>query len=346
MVSAAILHNTLQHGEPSSPPILDLELLHNYYRGGVLHLTTADGTSNLGGAYVELGFTHHYVLHSILAASALHIVFAQPHRREMLVRASAHEAAALELAKPHLSNLTKDHAAGLFIFSIFVNIYAYGSPFLMGPGETGEIDRPLDELMNCFRLSHGILALTTPYRADLSSGWTAPLMKVQYPDDSLAAGLEHRHPHLHKLRNLVLEQSKDIRAKIEEPAERLILYLIHMLLLPEEVRSPRLISAWQVQSKKGFRDLVQDRHPVALVIMAYHAVLMSMAPSLWWLSRWPRITLAHVEQLLGVDELEEFLEWPRQMMKDYEPKLSKPVADMAEQEMATMKSEPVDVRCV
>jgi hypothetical protein len=75
-----------------------------------------------------------------------------------------------------------------------------------------------------------------------------------------------------------------------------------------------LISAWPSVLKLEFWQLLEARSPVALLVLAYFAALMSLRPKLWWLHNWPKLLLEKVEEQLGGDEWQEALAWPKRIV--------------------------------
>jgi hypothetical protein len=60
-----------------------------------------------------------------------------------------------------------------------------------------------------------------------------------------------------------------------------------------------------------FMHLLAVQNPVAIVILAYYAVLLNRAHSAWWLKDWPhRILNAAMRVLAPTPELTKWLDWP------------------------------------
>ncbi|KAF2716985.1 hypothetical protein K431DRAFT_234090, partial [Polychaeton citri CBS 116435] len=49
----------------------------------------------------------------------------------------------------------------------------------------------------------------------------------------------------------------------------------------------RIIMAWPNQLNPQFPDLLECREPIALLVLAHYAILLSTRRKLWWLRKWP-----------------------------------------------------------
>jgi hypothetical protein len=63
-----------------------------------------------------------------------------------------------------------------------------------------------------------------------------------------------------------------------------------------------------------FHELLSERRPVSLVIIAYYAVLLKIGAGLWWVGRLPEALIEQVTTSLG-EEWAEFISWPRSMIQ-------------------------------
>lgn len=82
---------------------------------------------------------------------------------------------------------------------------------------------------------------------------------------------------------------------------------------PENPKQTKVVWDWANEVDSTFLDIYSARHPVALVILAYLAVLMNLQRGLWILQKWPATLLRHIWTLLG-SEWEAILQWPMEMV--------------------------------
>ena len=79
--------------------------------------------------------------------------------------------------------------------------------------------------------------------------------------------------------------------------------------------SAYLIDQWVVQLPAVFKDMMVERRPIALIILAYWAVLTSINPRPWHLRGLAEVLIARIENILG-EEWTEFIRWPKERVKE------------------------------
>ncbi|KAG9741114.1 hypothetical protein KCU73_g9016, partial [Aureobasidium melanogenum] len=77
--------------------------------------------------------------------------------------------------------------------------------------------------------------------------------------------------------------------------------------------SAHLIDQWAVKLPPVFKDMLVERKPIALIILAYWAVLTSINPRPWHLRGLAEVLIARIQDILG-EEWAEFLRWPREQV--------------------------------
>ena len=84
-----------------------------------------------------------------------------------------------------------------------------------------------------------------------------------------------------------------------------------------------MIMCFPKQDPTHFSLLLKQRHPQALVILAYYTVLLDLLDSRWWVNGWGSRVLRDIVCSLG-DEWKSWIEWPVQtvLMKSMSPSLS------------------------
>lgn len=145
-------------------PIQDLELLHNFTTVTIPSLHTDLVRQKVwADDFVRLSFSKLYLLHAILALSALHLVSQDRSRTELLALASAHQTAALRLAQPHIAHLTEAESVAIFAFSGFTALSACVETSLEFQ-ESDYSGDPIGAILSCFNLNRGIKLVLEPFR--------------------------------------------------------------------------------------------------------------------------------------------------------------------------------------
>lgn len=168
LITVAISH--MHPGGPGQPlPIVDLELLHNFMVHTVRSMELGvEARQIVIDKYVGLGFTKPYVLYTILAISALHLLSQDRSRTELFAKATSLQSTALQLVQPHIANLTEDDALGVMAFSSFTAMFARAEVIL----NPYTLPRdPIESCVECFQLVVSISSWSsrsTPWHKSLT----------------------------------------------------------------------------------------------------------------------------------------------------------------------------------
>ncbi|KAH9211612.1 hypothetical protein DL95DRAFT_341556 [Leptodontidium sp. 2 PMI_412] len=296
--------------------IIDLELLHNYCTSTALTLHRDPATIRLWTITVpQLGFLHDYVLHGILALSALHMGYCFPDRKEFCTeQATLHHKSGLAKATPALSAFAEENASAMYIFSALTCLYTYTTI-----GQTDE--SVLGGESSWIFLSRQSYSLIRMADATLRSGPIGPLLKAgerrtrlqNMVADSPAYFLEADR--LGELSLLIEERVSDPEAREAYDCainDMLKIYkVIHSL--PEEVREVSDVFRWPFQLKEGFLELLQIPTQECLVIVAYFAMIPEYLSSKWWLEGFGRRLFAKIYPLIDEEHL-SWIQWPMQQL--------------------------------
>lgn len=90
-------------------------------------------------------------------------------------------------------------------------------------------------------------------------------------------------------------------------------------------QSSALSSSWVATIPDGFRDLLSQRQPLALLIIAHFATLFTMCPEVWWYRSWDSWILNAVQSELPAEYL-PWLEWPLSQLRSTSSMASTPSA--------------------
>ncbi|KAG4419972.1 hypothetical protein IFR04_006912 [Cadophora malorum] len=296
--------------------LVDLEFLHNYCTSTALTLHRDPPTIRLWSITVpEFGFIHDYVMHGILALSALHLGYCHPERKEFCTRqATLHHKLGLEKATPALSAFSEENATAMYLFSALTCLYTY-----MTIGQTD--DSVLGGESSWIFLSRQSYSLIRMADKTLRKGPLGPL---------LAAG-ERRT----RLRDMVAESPacfveadrlEELSARIDESVSDpeakeaynaaisdMLRILKVMYSLPEEGRELSDVFRWPFQLSVGFMDLLQTPTQECLAVIAHFAIIPEFLSSKWWLEGFGRRLLAKLYPLIDEEHL-SWIQWPMQQL--------------------------------
>lgn len=298
----------------------DLELLHNYTTRTVSSLLPDEELSTIyTEGYVQLGFSKHYVMHSILAISALHLYSQDRTRTELFSRATSLQSGALRLAQPHIANLSEEHSIGLFVFASFTAVFSLAE-VMLNPYEKWQERDPIDELINCAQLSKGVQTVIAPFWENIRHSWLGPLFHSEDNRDELLPRLKQDFPMLLTMRSLALEQETvEQQNACLQAVDKLFLYLSIVLsspgggVTPKYQTKSRHIMSWLVELHGCVLDLLAERNVFTLILMAYFAALVHERDFMWNMAGWPEVLINHIDGLLdSVEDRDVLLAWPKE----------------------------------
>jgi hypothetical protein len=294
-----------------------MRLLHHWTTKGyiALHPELAKRSDVWQNAMLELAFDHSFLLHGILALSAVHKAsFYLPGDREaLLLQADMHISQALDRMRKHLQTSNEETAIPMFVLSSVLLTYNFGSV-------QEKPDDPIGSMHHCFMLLNGIKVVIGPHWSKIQDhpvvtqmiemSSTATLQRL----DALAKDDERPELiRLMELTELVLDtQDKTACADAIKELHYIAVRVRHVGVDRDEVP---LLFMWAARVSNRFFDLLAARNPVACIITVHFATLMAQLRTVWWVVKWPRWLLTATEYLLAATpDLLVWLDWPRHVI--------------------------------
>ncbi|KAH7072214.1 hypothetical protein BKA63DRAFT_418155 [Paraphoma chrysanthemicola] len=295
----------------------DMRLLHHWTSRGyiALHPNFSRSSDMWQSRIIELGFEHTFVLHGILALSAVHKAsFLLPgDRQDLLQQADVHISQALNTMRRHLEAPSDETAIPMFVLSSVLLTYNFASVQEMP-------EDPIRSLHHCFMLLNGIKVVIGPHwdrlkddpilaqMTEMSSVTTLRAL------DELSKDEKHREIlRLMGLTELVLDV-QDKTACIEAIQELHVIAKRVRHVSSDRDKYPFLF-LWAARITKRFLELLATHNPVACIITVHFAALLAQAGAVWWVSKWPRWLLAAIQSLLAVTpDLLGWLDWPQNVI--------------------------------
>ena len=252
-------------------------------------------------------YSHQYLMHSLLAFTALHrnSLSGAQGRRISHESALRHYDHALATSKGALSNVTTENRTSLFVFSAFVATTALAFP-LHSPDH--QLDDPVLELMRIIALVRGSKSILHTELDHIRTGPLAALIPNSFlahdcnvaPDTRTALMLLQRH----------VDACSDIdstaKATYKHTIELLELYFRSTVLDPENRMA---VFSWLATVPDAYVSLLRDRAPVAQICLAYYGVLLHGVRKLWWCGDWGKRLVGCIERDIG-GEWQGLMEWP------------------------------------
>lgn len=293
-----------------------MRLFHHYVHCSCLGFSVGTARHQCWTQNVpNVSFQNSYLLHQILAVAALHVHLQDPGDKDVCNAAAHHRSVALEGVQPVLTENDPNASVSLFAFAGLTAIYCFGE-LAIKRAEHVELDI-IGELTSCFRISRGITTVLTARRMEIEDTWAFDMINFSAQAELAklrAAGLQIDH--MQKLSTLIesrlagdtlLDAYMHAAVRCEEH--------ISLLLFnkADEAELSHLVMTWPHEIQEEFVTQLDQREPVAMVILAHYAVLMTMSSSFWWLDAWPCLLLDQIQRDLPSD-LQHYLTWPSQML--------------------------------
>lgn len=300
---------------------MDLELMHHYSTDTY---TTLEGTvENLDlvrNSVVNLALHHAYLMHALLAISALHLHHKDPSRCSLQLAAVEHFDNGLRLAQDAMNEGTQEHPIALFIFSSMAATYVLAKDSCSLPSNSGLESDPLDDFIIYFHLVRGVRTIVKIHWEILQNSWAQPFFEDQFIHSS-PQPQAHDHPQMTKLLELVCGMENTNHSRIYTHAlERLLAYMAALKTGPEASADARLLLVWLAEVEDEYLSLVSSKAPIALVILAHYAVLVNMRSHVWWTAGWPRRILTSIVDVLP-REWFSYVQWPLEFVSNSDKRI-------------------------
>jgi hypothetical protein len=294
----------------------DLELLHHYTTSTYVTLTRGrkEHEKVWQETVPQLALEHEFLMHGILALSALHLA----HKRlvdskQYSTIAANHEGFALPLFRSNASRITRENCTAVFAFSALVVIYAMAS---LEPSEDRLfVDFGIaGKLPKWIQLLHGIYTLLSPAWQWIAEGPMASIMK------RLKVKTVSSQPNEVGFNALLLSFASLGSSSSRSEAElcTALEYVRGSFWVPFlsdgtfGVESMPCIS--QIRGPSTFAKLLGERRPQALIILAHHSVLLRLVGPSWFMDNLVQRVVSYIHENLD-EEWKGWISWPLQQIQ-------------------------------
>ena len=266
----------------------------------------------------RIALSHEFLMHSVLAVSALHIAHLQSEQRPLYSkRASAHLDRALQLQPIAMAHPSPENGDALFAFSLLIIYSAFAAPMMY---ESPNVDIPLYGVAQCINLFRGIRQIGPTVIQWVEKGPLAPLLLFDPNNIKTHSVFQDQSTEDH-FSKLVLfcsivadfgKETEDIES-FAAAASLLRASFLKFESVPEgELKTPP-VWLWATRLPASFVERLKERHIVPLVLVAHWCVLLSQIQQYWWIQNWVGETMDEITQCIPHDYL-EWLDWPLMKM--------------------------------
>lgn len=296
----------------------DAELLNHFQ----IHLAAQLATDATNACCWDTGPSgvparHPFLKHGILSCSALHLAFMYPESRERYRLAAAHhQNLALPGFRAALRQPTVHNCLALLAFTqlLFMHCFAASRDeddkfdFLLVQGR----DDPAPDWLQVLR---GSCHIFKPVQGYIQS---QPMVAMMVDDADYDAGSANSYsePQLDKLYSLV--NAKHAYKPTEDQHSALLSALT--LLSSAFVKARRAqaknaytlhvpLYAWAILVPDSYLELLKQRHPVAIILLAHYCLLFLPLEGLWYMQGYSKRIITRIFRQLD-EQWRPWLQWP------------------------------------
>lgn len=310
------------------------ELLHHYTT--IVHISLSGNRKPSVWRVVipQMGLTHPFLLSGILAVSALHLSTVLPHRKhELQTLAVTQELAALPSFRRSMSSPNAETIHAVFAFAGSVVPYITASPEVLYAGK--KVDRCRlfsrdDDHPHWFQAMRGLMVLLANHWLELAKGPLAPLLHgdpgpnyaSDNPDDEQLAKLEGMFPPNSPLSSPLMSPSSHFYSspssllssedKNLEVCKEALDELRRVTALPysptHTLYLKTIVYIWPGSVSQNFVELIYERDPRALVLLAHYCVSLKRSNHVWHLRGLGTGLLENIWDVLG-KEWRPWIQW-------------------------------------
>lgn len=252
---------------------------------------------------VPPALSHPFLMNELLALSALHLATVQPNRKQQLESTAAElQTSALSLFNQTCHQVTPTTCLPMFVFSSLIANHVFYTTF---KSHSENFHLFLEEFVNYMQLHRGV-------RSVIFDNWdqlrelTSIALDLE-DSSSLPTPGESEGNECDSLRRLL--DTADIGQATKETYKQAVDSL-QWCFDAQRVRNVvGLAFAWPIRISSEYLDLLKQRRPEALAILAYYAVMLHSHRNVWLVGGAGRYIIESISGYLGT-YWENWLTWP------------------------------------
>jgi hypothetical protein len=306
--------------------LLELKLLHQYTTKTSLTLSGSTEPVSLEvftTILPRLALKHDALLYAIYSISSLHLAKCEPGDPEAIDAYQRYLDLALREHRNEINNLSKDTADSAVLTSALLRACAF---VMLHDRQLNPYTPPAQWLQMTSSAVNIFSAVWRWIADDESSIATRLIQKTPYlvphsrPNSEVVFGEANRQGLLHLLRRSgTASATEPWPADVQEAYETTISYIGSVQTAIAEGEAPseirRRLVLFPVLIQKRFIELVIERQPRALVVLAHFFALLVKFRDVWWIGDTGEREVRGIQSVLS-DEWQDLMSWPLLMLKD------------------------------
>ncbi|KAH9904743.1 hypothetical protein F4778DRAFT_43919 [Xylariomycetidae sp. FL2044] len=310
-------HNPIASSRPREIPaftLSDFELFHFFTKTtAIIHTDDEEGTRRIWQEVIpSMATQHQYLLHEILAVTAMHLSLERPDDAKELRHIGAmHQSRAIPLFSEALKNLSEESALPLYSCACLVVPYffvAATEPYSLF------VDEDKSAPPQWFSLLEGCAMIHMRYPQTLFESPLRPLLGDMFIPtlDCLPDFPTDRR--LLDMREALPYDSAEQRAAYIDVVDKLRISFAKSDSATTLVDTRTAALSFPPHVGPSFTQDLTNRRPAALVVVAFWCVLLSRFEEAWWLRGRVKPLLLKVEELLPLEH-RSLIEWPKEQLR-------------------------------
>ncbi|KAI1614565.1 hypothetical protein EDD36DRAFT_231916 [Exophiala viscosa] len=293
-----------------------LELIYHFYTETCQTLVkTEDQLRRYRALVVEQGLKRPFLMHQILAFSALHLSLRRPQRQDYYRGiATALQTKALAGLTEILPQVDASNCLDVLLFSHLIGLHVFRDIFT---SLKDDFNAFMEALVGCIRLLQGVNVVIRSWRDVLRRTEIGSLM-----DEAEDARMMQKNSlgeclPLHELMDNADLSQPSIDACQKALNKLQEFFHIENAYPEDRTSSANAIFGWLVTASTKYTELLAQKRQEALVLLAYYAVLLHRRRESWVVGNAGRRLFKALTTHLG-SGWEPFLAWPRSVFHEDE----------------------------
>ncbi|TGO13714.1 hypothetical protein BTUL_0064g00140 [Botrytis tulipae] len=251
-----------------------------------------------------------FLMYELLACSAQHLSIIRPDKFQFYHDESKIlQEQSIKMFNESVQEVNDENLIPAFLYSGTLGLHFFVDTFSM-PGS--DLNEFIDKLVQAIILMRGVRVCFTGWWDALKESEIRELLQFGHGD------MEHTDEFVDHLLALQ-ERLPEIPGMTEAELEVLYgairqLKWVHVSSLLDAHQNgtprPRMITTWPITLAEEYTDLLAQRTPGALIVLAHFSILLYACREYWAVGNAGKFLLAVVETYLGED-WKSWLEWPR-----------------------------------
>lgn len=265
----------------------DSTLLHHYITSTSLSLATDARTKTVWQVTVpHIASQFPFLFHGILACAALHLAYLDPSQgRELMIRGRVHQDRAMPLFRSAIENPNKDNCDAVFAFSHLLVIYSFAAEredeqlFLVESNTLEVLPSWLYFIRNgCSMLCDVWDQVESGPVGSLVSVWETPITFSEAEQEPLMDSLLSAIP----LQGFEDSWSEDVCEIYRDAATELGVAFSCTQDSSVSFTAWDALRIWPMRISEAYLNLLSQRHPGALILVAHYCILLQRLDSHWY----------------------------------------------------------------